>query len=1144
MSEIRYLDFDLRIERGEEGYIARVLNCPAGEASTDFALPFSTLELENFVLRVGRTRRGRRRLESPEMEAAKIFGGRLFEAVFQGDVRGCFDSSLDTVRRQGLGLRLRLRLEAPEVADLPWEYLYNPALNRFLSLSVETPLVRYLSLPERIQPLAVTPPLRVLVMIASPSDYPALEVEREWQKLQIGVSELESSGRVVLERLEAATLSALQARLRKGGYHIFHFIGHGAFDERAQDGVLLLEDEEGRGRPVSGQYVGTLLHDERTLRLAILNACEGARTSATDPFAGTAQSLVQQGIPAVIAMQFEITDEAAITLAHEFYQAVADGYPVDAALVEARKAIFAQGNDVEWGTPVLYLRTPTGQIFDVAQVSEEERRQAQANLLYHQAQSAMEGQEWGPAAERLQAVLDLTPQHAEAQAALQRVNREQELATLVAEGQKQYEAGRYREALDCLRRVRNLQDDYEGVNGLIATVESALDAKRRQESIAALYGEAQAALARQDWSTAIDKLQAVLDLEPGHAMAAAQLARAREQQAPAIAPPQPVAAPPKAVNWLAIGIVVAVAAILLIVGGIVVLPGLLDAGTPTPTVTVSPSPETPTDTPPPLVLSLDEWSVFPTEVTAGQPIVIRWRVSNADSVVLEPFGPVDRAGEREEVPAQTRTYRLIARGQGQTLEESQQVVVLPLAPGAPEVRSFVVEPDRLVRGEVDSVRLSWDTEGADTVTIEPGLGPVGLAGSREMSAPAVDTVYILVARGAGQETRARVQVTVEEPLCRVVSQGLNLRSGPGMVYEPPLRALAENAELEPLAFFPSGYPEGQWIQVRVPGTHQSGWVSAKEQYVKCNFDASTLPRGSAPATPAPKLPDLIVEIDGIDNTTIVQGEEPQTLVHYRVINAGDGPTPAGPISLRLWVNGGPTTPDWSVNGPIQPGVEVTHRFAVGQNSSWWVGDYVIKLEADYLGEIEESDEGNNFSGTIAFDVISPPSPIATVTLYSIDAESGSVRSDGLVNAQAKNVGDTTINQGIQAFLSFDLSGIPAGSTIVDVQVDFRNSTVYGDPFGSPLGDGCLRAYAHAYGTLDGSDYFAGSPLGAIVRFCSAGELGSVRREESVIGELQAALGNARFQIRLQFQRPESDNDTTMDAVQFGSVKLIVTYEAP
>ena len=370
MSSIPYVDFDLLIQRIGNGYRAHVLTSPAGQASTDFGPPFLPLELENFLLRVGRTRRRTRWTDSPEMEAAKAFGARLFDTAFGGEVGSALRSSLAEADRRGAGLRIRLRLtDAPELNDLPWEYLYDPAHHRFLALSIETPLVRYLDLPERIRPLGVVPPLKVLVMISSPRDYPRLDVEGEWTRLHEALGHLERRGLLVLERLDEATLVALQRQLRRGSYHVFHFIGHGGFDLQAQDGQLILEDDRGRGRPVSGHYLGVVLHDLRSLRLAVLNAREGARTSLTDPIAGTAQSLAQEGIPAVIAMQFEITDEAAITFAHEFYQAVADGYPVDAALAEARKAIFTQGNDIEWGTPVLYLRSPNGQIFDIMATS-------------------------------------------------------------------------------------------------------------------------------------------------------------------------------------------------------------------------------------------------------------------------------------------------------------------------------------------------------------------------------------------------------------------------------------------------------------------------------------------------------------------------------------------------------------------------------------------------------------------------------------------------------------------------------------------------------------------------------------------------------------------------------------------------------
>lgn len=366
MKGLSFLNFDLMFQRTANGYRAQVLGSPAGQASIEFTLPFTDLEIENFLLRFGRIRQPVRRLGTSQIEAARAFGGRLFDAAFNGEVRGCLRGSLDEAQRLDQGLRIRLRLaDAPELNDLPWEFLLHPALDRFLALSAETPLVRYLDLPERIRPLAVKPPFEVLTVISSPTDCAQLDVEAEWRKLQESLAELQERGLLVLRKLENPTLSQLQRCLRKETCHIFHFIGHGGFNASTDDGLLLFEDENGRGREVTGQTLGTLLHDHRPLRLAVLNACEGARASRTDPFAGVAQSLIQQGIPAVIAMQFEISDQAAITFSTELYAAVVDGYPVDAALAEARKALFSAGHELEWGTPVLYMRSLDGRIFDI-----------------------------------------------------------------------------------------------------------------------------------------------------------------------------------------------------------------------------------------------------------------------------------------------------------------------------------------------------------------------------------------------------------------------------------------------------------------------------------------------------------------------------------------------------------------------------------------------------------------------------------------------------------------------------------------------------------------------------------------------------------------------------------------------------------
>jgi hypothetical protein len=379
VQELGYLDFDVLLEKAAAGaYQARVVNAPAGlPAPVPFSMPLSPLEVENFLLRVGRPRRGTaRRIDSPESAAVKAFGGQLFAALFHDDLRESLLRSLGEAEHQQRGLRIRLRLsECPELAELPWEFLYDQQRNRFLNLSRHTPLVRYLALPDPPRSLAVSPPLRVLVMIASPNGYPELDVEQEWGKLKEALGGLEQAGRVELERLELATLAAMHHRLRgSDAYHIFHFIGHGGFDPQRQDGLLLFEDKQGKEFAVSGEKLGTLLNDHDPMRLVVLNACEGARGDATDPFAGTAQSLMQQGLPAVVAMQFEITDEAAIIFAHELYAAVADGLPLDGALSEARRAIFFTGNAVEWGTPVLYMRAPDGRIFELDRTSATEPR--------------------------------------------------------------------------------------------------------------------------------------------------------------------------------------------------------------------------------------------------------------------------------------------------------------------------------------------------------------------------------------------------------------------------------------------------------------------------------------------------------------------------------------------------------------------------------------------------------------------------------------------------------------------------------------------------------------------------------------------------------------------------------------------------
>lgn len=362
---VEYVNFDLFIEHSEEGYWTRVLDSPYGQTLAPFTLPFAKRQLDQFNALIAEPMANDPQRIAPKVQAIQEFGSKLFDSVFHKDVYSTYASSLNLAFQDRKRLRLRLRMsELPDLVRLPWEYLYDTRRQEFLALSIQTPIVRYVDLMHRVLPLAVDLPLRVLVVISSPDGWPTLNVENEWLTLIDSVDFLGKERRMVFEELHHPTLLDLQRKLRQGEYHILHFIGHSEFDTQAQDGVLIFEDEQGRPRPVTGQHFGRMLRDHYPMRLLVLHACKGARGGVLNPYAGVAQSVVLRGMSAVVAMQYEVTTNASQTFAREFYAAIADGHAVDVAMVNVRKAMLAAEAGVEWGTPVLFMRTNDGQLFE------------------------------------------------------------------------------------------------------------------------------------------------------------------------------------------------------------------------------------------------------------------------------------------------------------------------------------------------------------------------------------------------------------------------------------------------------------------------------------------------------------------------------------------------------------------------------------------------------------------------------------------------------------------------------------------------------------------------------------------------------------------------------------------------------------
>lgn len=366
-----YHNFDLLLTRAGERYKAIVVDAPEGEASALFDLPFAPADAPR--LSADGPARGTRdpgavQEPGPATDLADV-GRLLFETILPQKLAARLAASQASVSAEGAGLRLRLRFEedAAELALLPWETLYDPDQGRFVALSENSPVLRYLALSRARSALLVKPPLRVLAVLASPPGLPPLDVDGEWQAMQQALAGLMADGKFVLERLASPTLDALQQRLLGEPVHILHFIGHGVFDEASQAGSLAFADARNRPHLVRGDDLAKLLRTHPDLRLAYLNACEGALASGGSVFTGVAQALVREGVPAAVAMQAEISDSGAVELTRTFYSALAAGRPVDAALTQARVALSAAGSG-EWAIPVLFSRSPDNRLFDIRQV--------------------------------------------------------------------------------------------------------------------------------------------------------------------------------------------------------------------------------------------------------------------------------------------------------------------------------------------------------------------------------------------------------------------------------------------------------------------------------------------------------------------------------------------------------------------------------------------------------------------------------------------------------------------------------------------------------------------------------------------------------------------------------------------------------
>jgi serine/threonine protein kinase len=307
-------------------------------------------------------------------------GHRLFESLITGKLADNWNACRGEVHQQpDTGLRLRFSTQADVLTQVPLELLCirTEPTSEFLALHTLTPVVRSPRSGKPVEKRPITPPLRMLVIIANPKLQEPIDPVAEQASLEEALADIIRTGNLKIDYLgppgcHRADYTTLHHTLARADppYNIVHFIGHGALDDDTkEEGLLLLVDSQtGLRRDIYASDLACLLAPNG-VRVAVLQACDSARAGRHSTFMGLAQRLIAEGLPAAMAMQYRVDQDIATRFCGQFYHfwLAEGGLPIERALTEARQDVHHRFRDraTAWWTPTLFIRVPSSEVLRV-----------------------------------------------------------------------------------------------------------------------------------------------------------------------------------------------------------------------------------------------------------------------------------------------------------------------------------------------------------------------------------------------------------------------------------------------------------------------------------------------------------------------------------------------------------------------------------------------------------------------------------------------------------------------------------------------------------------------------------------------------------------------------------------------------------
>lgn len=330
-----------------------------GRRGSDVAigrLPFGA-ELDglaDFQTRLTAVLRGKGPAKKPQPADLEKFGRGLFDFVMRDDLRALYDRLPET------HVSVNILSNEPKLRQLPWEYLQEP---KRLSPRNGRCVVRViptigLQPPDPLPASSIT---KVLFVSADPIGL----ADVSWNEVQDVLRRAYEArlGKLKLELIEGTDRDSLVEALLSREFDIVHFSCHGEVADG--EGRLILVNRKTKGPDyITSRELGRVVAG-RGIRLVILSACETASGNPDDDFGSIAETLVRQGIPAVVANQAPVANKTVAVFVGALYRELLKTGNIDKAVTAGRIALSLDLRDSpEWGIPTLYRLYGAEQLYD------------------------------------------------------------------------------------------------------------------------------------------------------------------------------------------------------------------------------------------------------------------------------------------------------------------------------------------------------------------------------------------------------------------------------------------------------------------------------------------------------------------------------------------------------------------------------------------------------------------------------------------------------------------------------------------------------------------------------------------------------------------------------------------------------------